>query len=262
MDDCRRVFRNISEILDCVGCDKCKLHAKMEFLGLGTALKILFTKDALSTDFLQRNELIALIVTLSKYSDAVKFINDMEARIAAKKAAGNDNHNQKDTLLKQDTTTKASSSSSSSKSKTQHQQYGYGSNQELFDDFISFIRDFERLKNLNEWKRWINILTDVNDVNDFLEYPRNVIVVLFLSFILTLTILINQLFMYCPDTNKHSNLQEHEMDKFLNMNNNGNNDNDNDNVNASTTSLHAGEKSVKRSGTNSSQNKKKRRRKE
>ena len=84
MEDCRRVFRNISEILDCVGCDKCKLHAKLEFLGLGTALKILFTKDALTVDFLQRNELIALIVTLGKYSDAVKFITEMEAIIASK----------------------------------------------------------------------------------------------------------------------------------------------------------------------------------
>ncbi|ETO31797.1 hypothetical protein RFI_05322 [Reticulomyxa filosa] len=29
MDGFRRVFRNISEILDCVGCEKCKLHAKV-----------------------------------------------------------------------------------------------------------------------------------------------------------------------------------------------------------------------------------------
>ena len=28
-DNFRNVFRNISEIIDCVGCEKCKLHAKV-----------------------------------------------------------------------------------------------------------------------------------------------------------------------------------------------------------------------------------------
>ena len=36
-------FRNISRIMDCVGCDKCKLWGKIQTQGLGTALKILFS---------------------------------------------------------------------------------------------------------------------------------------------------------------------------------------------------------------------------
>lgn len=51
-------------------------------LGLGTALKILFNHDPLTGDFLQRNELIALIVTLGKFSDAVSFVHQMELVIA------------------------------------------------------------------------------------------------------------------------------------------------------------------------------------
>lgn len=35
-------FRNISKIMDCVGCDKCRLWGKLQIQGLGTALKILF----------------------------------------------------------------------------------------------------------------------------------------------------------------------------------------------------------------------------
>lgn len=35
-------FRNISKIMDCVGCDKCRLWGKLQVQGLGTALKILF----------------------------------------------------------------------------------------------------------------------------------------------------------------------------------------------------------------------------
>lgn len=36
-------FRNISKIMDCVGCDKCRLWGKLQVQGLGTALKILFS---------------------------------------------------------------------------------------------------------------------------------------------------------------------------------------------------------------------------
>ena len=33
-------FRNISSVMDCVGCDKCKLWGKLQVTGLGTALKV------------------------------------------------------------------------------------------------------------------------------------------------------------------------------------------------------------------------------
>lgn len=35
-------FRNVSRIMDCVGCDKCRLWGKLQVSGFGTALKILF----------------------------------------------------------------------------------------------------------------------------------------------------------------------------------------------------------------------------
>lgn len=38
-------FRNVSRIMDCVGCDKCRLWGKLQVSGLGTALKILFELD-------------------------------------------------------------------------------------------------------------------------------------------------------------------------------------------------------------------------
>lgn len=38
----RAHFHNISLIMDCVGCDKCKLWGKLQITGLGTAFKILF----------------------------------------------------------------------------------------------------------------------------------------------------------------------------------------------------------------------------
>ncbi|XP_069937011.1 ero1-like protein isoform X1 [Cherax quadricarinatus] len=42
-EEFREHFRNISRIMDCVGCDKCRLWGKLQVTGLGTALKILFS---------------------------------------------------------------------------------------------------------------------------------------------------------------------------------------------------------------------------
>jgi hypothetical protein len=36
-----RRFRNISRIMDCVTCDKCRVWGKLQVLGIGTAIKIL-----------------------------------------------------------------------------------------------------------------------------------------------------------------------------------------------------------------------------
>ncbi|XP_042856014.1 ero1-like protein isoform X3 [Penaeus japonicus] len=42
-EEFRQHFWNVSRIMDCVGCDKCRLWGKLQVTGLGTALKILFS---------------------------------------------------------------------------------------------------------------------------------------------------------------------------------------------------------------------------
>mmetsp|Transcript_56901 Transcript_56901/g.128941 ORF Transcript_56901/g.128941 Transcript_56901/m.128941 type:complete len:567 (+) Transcript_56901:89-1789(+) len=81
-------FRNISRIMDCVGCEKCRLWGKLQVLGLGTALKILMSPEDLAQDdasakrgySLQRNEVIALVNTLSQLSYSVKSVNEWRSR--------------------------------------------------------------------------------------------------------------------------------------------------------------------------------------
>eukprot|EP01127_Copromyxa_protea_P017657 TRINITY_DN5414_c0_g4_i1.p1 TRINITY_DN5414_c0_g4~~TRINITY_DN5414_c0_g4_i1.p1 ORF type:complete len:1142 (-),score=252.37 TRINITY_DN5414_c0_g4_i1:82-3507(-) len=74
------VFRNISSILDCVPCQICKLHAKVQLLGIGTALKILLTPEGnlqhIHT-WMTREEFVALINTIGRWSNAIKGINDL-----------------------------------------------------------------------------------------------------------------------------------------------------------------------------------------
>jgi len=83
----RAAFRNISRIIDCVGCEKCRLHGKLQILGLGTALRLMFQDAEAPPVKLVRNEVMALIVTLAKLSHALHITRDMQARIEAGAAA-------------------------------------------------------------------------------------------------------------------------------------------------------------------------------
>lgn len=74
----RKAFRNISMIMDCVGCEKCRLWGKLQFLGLGTAMRILFEQEFPQ---LERNDIIALFNLLYKLSTSVLAVQTLEQQI-------------------------------------------------------------------------------------------------------------------------------------------------------------------------------------
>ncbi|KAF1351236.1 endoplasmic reticulum Oxidoreductin 1-domain-containing protein [Delphinella strobiligena] len=84
-EDFRNRFRNVSRIMDCVGCDKCRLWGKLQTNGFGTALKVLFEfgdNDATKPKpTLRRTELVALINTLDKISHALKAVGEFREMI-------------------------------------------------------------------------------------------------------------------------------------------------------------------------------------
>ncbi|XP_059998565.1 ERO1-like protein alpha isoform X1 [Lagenorhynchus albirostris] len=80
-EDFRLHFRNISRIMDCVGCLKCRLWGKLQTQGLGTALKILFSEKLIanmpesgpSYEFhLTRQEIVSLFNAFGRISTSVK----------------------------------------------------------------------------------------------------------------------------------------------------------------------------------------------
>ncbi|XP_007097672.2 ERO1-like protein alpha [Prionailurus viverrinus] len=80
-EDFRLHFRNISRIMDCVGCFKCRLWGKLQIQGLGTALKILFSEKLIanmpesgpSYEFhLTRQEIVSLFNAFGRISTSVK----------------------------------------------------------------------------------------------------------------------------------------------------------------------------------------------
>ncbi|TDZ40298.1 Endoplasmic reticulum oxidoreductin-1 [Colletotrichum spinosum] len=88
-EDFRNRFRNISRVMDCVGCDKCRLWGKLQTAGYGTALKVLFEFDNDSQDIptLKRTELVALFNTYARISSSLAAINEFRAMVDAEEAA-------------------------------------------------------------------------------------------------------------------------------------------------------------------------------
>jgi hypothetical protein len=64
--------------MDCVGCEKCKLHGKLQILGIAASLKILLSHHEVQQDIiLHRDEVIALFNLLSKVVDAVETVREL-----------------------------------------------------------------------------------------------------------------------------------------------------------------------------------------
>ncbi|KUJ24336.1 endoplasmic oxidoreductin [Mollisia scopiformis] len=82
-EDFRNRFRNVSRIMDCVGCDKCRLWGKLQTAGYGAALKVLFEFDNDSKDIpmLKRTELVALFNTLARISSSLEAINSFRIMV-------------------------------------------------------------------------------------------------------------------------------------------------------------------------------------
>lgn len=65
--------------MDCVACQNCRIHGKLSMLGIASALKVLLDQDEVI--HLQRNEAIALINTLYKFSESIRIIDLMRQRV-------------------------------------------------------------------------------------------------------------------------------------------------------------------------------------
>lgn len=80
-DQFRAKFQNISRIMDCVTCEKCQLWGKVQVMGIGVAIKILFAENVQDVFPLQKNEIVAFIQVLTRLSesvDAVRLFRQLE----------------------------------------------------------------------------------------------------------------------------------------------------------------------------------------
>ncbi|KAG0642705.1 endoplasmic reticulum Oxidoreductin 1-domain-containing protein [Tuber brumale] len=87
-EEFRTRFRNVSRLMDCVGCDKCRLWGKVQTQGYGTALKILFefdeSKNANDNPILRRTEMVALFNTFGRVSHSLRALEGFNRMLDGK----------------------------------------------------------------------------------------------------------------------------------------------------------------------------------
>ncbi|XP_076151718.1 ERO1-like protein alpha isoform X1 [Alosa pseudoharengus] len=91
-EDFKLTFKNISRIMDCVGCFKCRLWGKLQTQGLGTALKILFSERQIASlprpqgellPFqLSRQEIVALFNAFGRISTSVRELENFRSLLS------------------------------------------------------------------------------------------------------------------------------------------------------------------------------------
>ncbi len=91
-EDFRNRFRNVSRLMDCVGCDKCRLWGKLQTAGYGAALKVLFEFDNNATPdphvpLLKRTELVAMFNTYARLSSSMHAITQFRSMVESPGAA-------------------------------------------------------------------------------------------------------------------------------------------------------------------------------
>ncbi|XP_066912385.1 ERO1-like protein beta isoform X1 [Clytia hemisphaerica] len=85
-EEFRLHYKNITRIMDCVGCTRCRVWGKLQTTGIGTALKILFS----SNDWdeipivngekfsLSRTEIVSLFNALNKLSQSLTLVKEFK----------------------------------------------------------------------------------------------------------------------------------------------------------------------------------------
>ncbi|KAK7207031.1 endoplasmic reticulum Oxidoreductin 1 [Myxozyma melibiosi] len=84
-EEFRQKFVNVSRIVDCTGCDKCRLWGKLQVTGYATAMKILFElPDSGQGEAIQlrRMEMVALINTYDRLSKSIAAIDSFRTMLA------------------------------------------------------------------------------------------------------------------------------------------------------------------------------------
>lgn len=71
----RQRSRAMLRLMDCIACGVCRLHGKVCWLGVATALKLIYTHDRIEQ--LKRVEVASLIVALEKLAWSVRFCAEM-----------------------------------------------------------------------------------------------------------------------------------------------------------------------------------------
>ena len=73
----KRRITHLFKVMECVGCDRCKLWGTLQSLGVGTALRIIIDDDDLQVTNLSRQEAVALVHTLERFSSALVYADKL-----------------------------------------------------------------------------------------------------------------------------------------------------------------------------------------
>lgn len=75
-EDFKMKFKNVTRLMDCVTCDRCRLWGKIQSTGYATALKILFNENIKDLKNLKKVEIASLFNTFDRLTKSIESIEN------------------------------------------------------------------------------------------------------------------------------------------------------------------------------------------
>lgn len=79
-------FHNISRIMDCLECEKCRLHGKVKIVALQLALRA--SGNDTRVHWVERNEVIALVNSIGYFADSIMILDKFRGRLLLLRVCG------------------------------------------------------------------------------------------------------------------------------------------------------------------------------
>ncbi|KAH3682028.1 hypothetical protein WICPIJ_007020, partial [Wickerhamomyces pijperi] len=86
-EDFKMKFKNVTRLMDCVTCDRCRLWGKIQSTGYATALKILFNDNMKDLKQLKKVEIASLFNTFDRLTKSIESIENFNKAQAFKDMA-------------------------------------------------------------------------------------------------------------------------------------------------------------------------------
>lgn len=175
-DEFQRKFKNVTRLMDCVTCDRCRLWGKIQSTGYATSLKILFNNDEKILNNLTKNEIASLFNTFDRLTKSISAINNFNYLNVKKNEEANA------LLTQQQNESSKEIKSSIPKEESSIKEKFYDElnlvQQALQFIWASYINLPNNLKNLVLYKshQWWDRFMGLKENKDNIEYLRNIVV--------------------------------------------------------------------------------------
>jgi hypothetical protein len=179
-EEFKHKFKNVTRLMDCVTCDRCRLWGKIQSTGYATALKVLFSDNVDVFHDLSKNEIASLFNTFDRLTKSISAINQFNYKdlLSKRELQPTIETEPKTTEIKKSSAPKAIISQKDKSVREKFDDEIKETGEALKFIWFSYVNLPHNLKNIALYKlnQWWNAFMGLKPQESAEEYLHNIIV--------------------------------------------------------------------------------------